>query len=149
LLSLLLVRAQAPETAERLLRQAQQNYPTDFWISFELGAYLHRQKSSNKEEAIGYYRAALALQPQSVAVYNNLGNLLTDQKKPVEAEAAYRKAFQLQPDFALAWNNLGLLLKDQKRMAEAEAAYRKALAAQPDHDPAWINLGNLLAGQNK
>src|SRR5262249_6559329 len=34
LLGLLLRRAKSPRNAEELLRQAQQHYPTDFWINF-------------------------------------------------------------------------------------------------------------------
>ncbi len=149
LLSLFLKRVQLAGTAERLLRQAQAHHPTDFSINFMLGIHLAGEKSSNKEEAIGYYRAALALQPQSVAVYNNLGLLLKDQQKLAEAEAAYRRAIAIQPNLAQAWYNLGNLLAGQQKPAEAEAAYRKAVQLQPDHAPAWYSLGLLLAEQQK
>jgi Tfp pilus assembly protein PilF len=146
ILSLLLYRRGTADVAERFLREAQRHYPSDFWLTFELGS---RLRSSSKEEAIGYYRAALALQPRNPAVHNNLGVLLRDQKKRPEAEAAFRKAIALQPDDADVWNNLGVMLDDQKKVVEAEAAFRKAIEVQPDHAMAWYNLGGLLRDQKQ
>src|SRR5262249_53979730 len=93
--------------AEQVLRKGQQLHPADFWINHDLASILARQMKppqlevirktqktnvsvgflgpnpglpdSRLEEAIGFYRAALALRPLSPGVHSNLGNALHDQ----------------------------------------------------------------------
>jgi serine/threonine-protein kinase len=139
--------------AERLLRRAQQLHPGDFWTNFELGHFLAPARnvgpSARTEEAIGFYRAALAVRPQSPAVLNNLGHALAAQGKLAEAEAAFRKAIDLKPDFSLAHSNLGVALEDQGKLAEAEAACRKAIDLRSEDPRPHYNLGNALGKQGK
>ena len=45
---------------------AQERHSGDFWINFDLGNALDNGKKP--EEAVGYYRAALAVRPGTVAV---------------------------------------------------------------------------------
>jgi tetratricopeptide (TPR) repeat protein len=134
--------------AERLLRQAQPSHPTDFWINFKLANSLD-DKPPSAAEAVGFYRAALALRPQSAAVYNNLGGAWEDLGKPAEAEAAYEKAIALQPDLAVAHYNLGVALKKRGKLPEAIAAYRKAIDHKPDFVFAYNNLGNALVARGQ
>src|SRR5262249_59078699 len=89
------------------------------------------EQKLRREEAIGFYRAALALRPGSAVTYNNLGKALAEQGKPAEAEAAFRKSTALQPTFANAYAGLAGSLFYQGKPAEAEAACRKAIALQP------------------
>src|SRR5262249_25170003 len=53
--------------AEAVLRRVQQQYPSDFWINHDLANLLERRKSGTGE-ALGFYRVALALRPQSTVV---------------------------------------------------------------------------------
>src|SRR5262249_24660205 len=131
----------------RLLRDAQQLYPGDFWLNFALGEALHHHK--DYEGAIRFYTVAVAIRPHSTAAHNNLGNALRDQKKADEAIACYRKAIDLDPTFAFAYSNLGTALSDQKKLDEAIAAYRKAIELDPKHARAHNNLGAALSNQNK
>src|SRR5262249_18735032 len=111
-----------------LLRKAQQSYPSDFWINFQLGNCCSEMKRPQRDAALLFYRVAVWLRPQSSAAHNNLGAALADQKKLEEAVAAFRKAIELQPDDATAYSNLGsLLCDDLHRPAEAETAFRKAI----------------------
>ena len=48
-------------------------YPADFWVNIEMGNALFHQ--SNPVEAVGYYRTALALRPQTVSLRYALGGL--------------------------------------------------------------------------
>src|SRR5262249_22883329 len=79
-----LVRAGLAEEAIKLLRRGQQRYPADFWLNHHLGLLLSGHKGSHAE-AVGYYRAALALRPDSPAVYLNLGSALVRQGEVDEA----------------------------------------------------------------
>jgi serine/threonine protein kinase/Flp pilus assembly protein TadD len=136
--------------AEEVLRRAQQAYPVDFWINFDLASTLLRKKPPDLAEATGFLRAARALRPGSDVVWNNLGYSLTYQKKLVEVEAAFHKAIALKPDDASAYSNLGALLCDHlDRPADAERLFRKAIALKPDYAEAHYNLGNALCQQKK
>src|SRR5262249_54205610 len=78
------------EAARQVLRDAQYVYPGDFWLNFELGLALKKQK--DYEGAIRFYTAAVSIRPNSAAAHNNLGIALRAQKKLPEAIAAYNKA---------------------------------------------------------
>jgi tetratricopeptide (TPR) repeat protein/serine/threonine protein kinase len=145
-LSKRLVASGLPEALD-LLRRAQQQHPADFWINHDLAQVLADTKPPRLEEAVGFYRAALALRPRSPGVHLNFGNALQDQGKLVEAEAAFREAIHLKPDYAEGHHNLGKALQAQGKLAEAEAAYREAIRLWPDHAPAHRDLAIHLRGQ--
>jgi tetratricopeptide (TPR) repeat protein len=122
-----------------LVTEARRLYPSDFWLNFDLGTALQRAKQW--EAALGCYRAALAVRPETAAVYNNLGNALHDKKQLDEAIREFRKALALDPTFAAAHNNLGNALRDKKQLDDAIAAYRKALDFNPNSAAVHNNLG--------
>jgi tetratricopeptide (TPR) repeat protein len=90
------------------------------------------------------WRTTLAKNPGSWMAHNNLGNVLRDQGRVVEAIEHYQKALDLQPDYAMAHNNLGNALLDQGKVVEAVAHFRKALDIQPAYAEAHNNLGYAL-----
>ena len=49
----------------------------------------------------------LAIKPDYVDAYNNMGIALQDQNKLEEAIEAYNKALSIKPDYADAYNNMG------------------------------------------
>jgi serine/threonine-protein kinase len=57
------VLVQTGSNAAPLLRAAQACYPQDFWVNYELGWSLRH--SGRSDEALGFFRAALALRPES------------------------------------------------------------------------------------
>jgi tetratricopeptide (TPR) repeat protein len=132
--------------AEGLLRAAQERQPGDFWANFSLGIALADVKP---EEAVGYFRASLAVRPRTGAVYTNLGSVLADHGRAAEAAAAYRRALTCDSTLALPHNNLGNLLRARGKAAEAAAAYRRAIALDPRYAPAHYNLGLLLKARGK
>src|SRR5262249_17941439 len=116
----------AVEPAEALLRQAWQRHPGDFWTNHHLAEVLYRARLPGWEEALGLYRAAVALRPQSPGAHYNLGNTLNAKGRLEEAIAAYREAIRLKKDYPEAHYNLGNALGDKGRLEEAIAAYREA-----------------------
>jgi serine/threonine-protein kinase len=132
-----------------LLRAVQQRHPGDFWVNHDLGYWLMELKPPRPAEAIGYYRAALAVRSRSPGAYVNLGAALAEQGSLVEATAAYRQALVLSPDYAAAHNNLGNVLKRQGLLSEAVAAYQRAIALRPGYALAYYNLGLLSDEQGK
>jgi serine/threonine-protein kinase len=135
------------KAAEELLRGAQQRHPADFWVNFELGNAMRAAKKP--AEAVGFYRAALALRPRTVAVHNNLGLALRDQHRVEEAAAEFRRALEIDPQSVLCHANLGLVLYDQHKLEESVAAYRRALDLNSRHSLGHNGLGVALAAQHK
>jgi serine/threonine-protein kinase len=129
-----------------LLTAAQQRHPEDFWLNFGLGNALRK---AQPDEALGYFRAALALRPGCSAVYYNLGNVLKDKKRMDAARACFEGATQLDPTFAFAHNNLGLTLYEMKRLDDAIPCFERAIQLDPKGAKPHNNLGNVLVRQGK
>jgi tetratricopeptide (TPR) repeat protein len=128
-----------------LLVRAQRRHPGDFWLNFNLANALGRR--ARWEEAIGYYRAALAVRPATPIVYYNLGVALRNKGDLDGAIAEYRKAIALDPKFAPAHQNLGAALYNKGNLVGAIAFYRRAIALDSKLAAAHYNLG--LALENK
>jgi tetratricopeptide (TPR) repeat protein len=100
------------DEALALLRFGRSSHPTDFWLHYALGSALNVTEGSTPvevEEAIGCYRAALALRP-TYAVLNNLGHALMAKNEWDEAAAKFRQAIEFNPKFAVAHNTSAPLL---------------------------------------
>ncbi|BAY07963.1 tetratricopeptide repeat protein [Calothrix sp. NIES-2098] len=114
------------------------------------------------------------LQPQSAAVYNNLGYTLQQQGKLDEAVACYQRALEIQPKYTEAEVNLGNILHRQGKLTTEQQAYyaalnhrlgiackkagdlktavtyyQQAIALQPDLAEAHYNLGDVLQQQGQ
>jgi serine/threonine protein kinase/tetratricopeptide (TPR) repeat protein len=131
------------------LRRAQRRFPADFWINHDLAFALTNVQSPRLEEAIGFYRAAVAVRPQSPGAHLNLGTALRKKGDVEGAIAAARKTIQLKEDSPTAHSNLGLALYDQKKLDQAVAAYKQAIQLKPDYAEAYANLGIALRAQQK
>jgi serine/threonine-protein kinase len=120
-----------------LLKAGQEHYPGDFWLNFQLG---HALSKARPEEAIGYFRVALALRPGTLAVHNSLGLALRDKGQLDEAIKHFRKAIALDPKLAGVYHNLGHALEDRGQVDEAISAYRQAIQL----DPRWAEAHHIL-----
>jgi serine/threonine protein kinase/tetratricopeptide (TPR) repeat protein len=133
LLSYLLDNAKAQEARIGLLRRAQERYPANFWINYELGLSLGERHHKIvpdwityfPPEANAYFRVAVAIQPERPDAFYHLGRALESQNDLAKAEAAYRKAITVNPQFALAYEYLGDLMNKQYRYLETIALFRK------------------------
>jgi serine/threonine-protein kinase len=130
-----------------LLTEARRRYPSDFWLNFHLGFI--STNTQEWEEAIGYYRAALAVRPETAAVHFNLSHALLQKKQLDEAIKELRKAVAIDPKDATAHLNLGYALEDKGRLEEAIAEYHKALAIDPEDARAHNNLGAALEAKGR
>ena len=130
---------------ESWMRVGQTLYPTDFWLNFQVAVFF--SKKDRPSEAIAYYFAALAIRPNSAAVYNNLGLAFHDLKNLPAAVEAYKKALAIDNKDSRTWYHLGLALRDQKNLPAAIDAFKKALAIDDRLAVAWHNLGIVQAQQ--
>jgi tetratricopeptide (TPR) repeat protein len=149
LLALHLSREGEREESLALLRWGRGRHPGDFWLHFNLGNTLRNRKGETPtavdlEEAIGCFRAALALRPQASAVLNNLGIALRAKGQLEEAIAAYREAIRLTKDHASAHSNLGSALRAKGQLDEAIAECREAIRLKKGYAKAHVILGVAL-----
>jgi tetratricopeptide (TPR) repeat protein len=112
-----------------LLSAAQSRFPQDFWLAFELGFALFVEQ--RQDEALGYYRAALALRPNGAEVHANLGMVLQEQERLDEAIRHFRQALLLQPKLARAHCWLGEALRDKGELHEAIDHFQEAIRLDP------------------
>jgi serine/threonine-protein kinase len=126
-----------------LLRAAQTRNPQDFWLNFELGCALYASRRFN--EALGYYRVALALRPKASPAYNGVGAALLGMDRVDDAIGYWRQALELDSDFAVVHNNLGQALWAKGQLDEAISHYRAAIRLDPEATAAaHCNLGSAL-----
>jgi Tfp pilus assembly protein PilF len=134
----------AVKEAVGVLEAGYRRHPSAFWLNHQLALSLTKTKPTRLAEAVGYYRAAVALRPDSPGVHINLGLALHDQGKPAAAAAEYREAIRLKKDYPEAHCNLGNVLLDLKHPEEAIEEYRKALEIDPKLAKAHNGLGAVL-----
>jgi tetratricopeptide (TPR) repeat protein len=89
------------------------------------------------------YRRALALAPDFVEAYLNLGALLCDGARSCEAIALYDRAVARLPDEPLLHYNRAIALEDAGRDADAIAAYDSALGLDRTLADAHYNAARL------
>lgn len=102
------------------------------------------QQSSNFNEAIRCYVESIRLLPNASAPHNNLGIVLHEMNRDLEAEVEYQKALELDPMDFTAYSNLGNLLVFKKEYDKAETLFRKAIELAPKNSIPYANLGLLL-----
>jgi serine/threonine-protein kinase len=129
LVGVLLGKLGATADSTRLLRDAQQRRPADFWLNWEMGNALRRDKKYS--EAVGYFQAALALRPEYHVVHNGLGVALLEAGRYEESIAVFRRGLAAEPKDLKLRRNLVLALARAHRWPEAEAECRLAREADP------------------
>jgi tetratricopeptide (TPR) repeat protein len=108
----------------------------------DLGAALRHE--GRNEEAIGNFKAALAVRPEFPSALTNLGEALLAEGQIDEAIPAIEEALRLQPDLAEAHIDLGAAFSKRNRLEEAEKQYAAAVQLQPESPQAQAGLGVIL-----
>jgi tetratricopeptide (TPR) repeat protein len=124
------------------LTQVQKQNPGDFWINTLLGEMINSK--SNFPEAIGYYRAALAIRPHSAIVRNNLGRIFIQTGSYDDAFDQFTQGIQADPTAAVVYSNRGVALGDMHRYSEAAKDLREAVRLQPKQAVFQLLLGDVL-----
>lgn len=113
-----------------------------------LMAGIHAQMGE-LDEVIAVCRKIIALQPENIAGYYNLGVALQSQDQHVDAVAAYTALLSREPGNALALANLGLAQRALDKTEEAMVSCRRAIELKPDLVEAHNTLGLLLKDAGK
>ncbi|MGH9368559.1 MAG: tetratricopeptide repeat protein [Thermoanaerobaculia bacterium] len=132
----------APEAVKLLSALAQSSDPETVNA---LGIAL--SDSGREREAEQVFRRSLALDPQNVEAYVDLGIVRLRGDDPRGARDLFRQALAIDGEVPRAWNGLGVALTKLGEEREAIDAWSKAVALDPKLYDALFNLG-LVAGKN-
>jgi serine/threonine-protein kinase len=133
-----------------LLKRAQEAFPDDFWINYNLGVALSNGRPPRLDEAIRFFAVAVALRQKSPAARLNLGMTLGKSGRYHEARIVFRKVLELEPTWASVYDSIGnSLLAEGKDLEGAIACYRKAIALDPKIATTHSNLGLALSTMGK
>jgi protein O-GlcNAc transferase len=94
-----------------------------------------------KDEAIAYYREAIARDPAEKGLRFRLGNALMKKGEFSEAAQSYLQELSVDPKSAETVHNLGSALDKLGRHDQAIVCYQKAIALKPTYAEAYNNLG--------
>jgi tetratricopeptide (TPR) repeat protein len=108
---------------------------------FARGASLESSDPALAEDA---YRHAIELDPSLSDAYLNLGAMLCESGRSLDAVALYAEAFQHVKSEPRIYFNHAIALEDQKRLEDARAAYEHALTLDVTFADAHYNVGVLL-----
>jgi tetratricopeptide (TPR) repeat protein len=129
-----------------LLRKALALHSHDLWLNTGLAVALHRARKW--DEAIGFYRAALALRADP-AGYTSLALALHERGRTDEAVEQCRLALRLEPNYTPAHNNLGIALCASGHLDEGIRHLREAIRLDPGYATPRHNLGVALEARGQ
>ncbi len=148
--------------AVRVLREAQEKFPDDNSLSFELGAVYDKQKKFPEAEAA--FKQVLTRDPENATALNYLGYMLAERGERLDESVGYlKKALQLEPENgsyldSLGWayyksDKLDLAAENLKRAADAlktnsviQDHYGQVLFKLGRYDDAIAAWNRALAG---
>ena len=138
------------------------DYPGDPYFNEIAGQML--VENGRVEEALPFYRAAVALRPQEPLIMTYLGHALAsleDHEQDVEAIEVLERVVFLEPEDGFAWRNLGIVYARNDMEAETALAMAEYFALQgriidagrnariamnllPEGSPKWIRAQDLM-----
>jgi tetratricopeptide (TPR) repeat protein len=102
--------------------------PSNVYADYDLGWIA--QSTANSDEAISYYKKALAANAAyTPAMYNEA--ILLETSQPQQAIAIYQKILSIDPKASSAYLRLALVQAEQGDMAAAKASDAKAVSLDP------------------
>jgi Tfp pilus assembly protein PilF len=93
------------------------------------------------------WRHAVAVAPQMSKPYNNLGVLMLERGKTVEAVRFFGDALARDSMFDKALCNMGLALEAGGDTTRAETLFRRAAEVNPRYVDAYTNMGRRMLGR--
>jgi len=100
-------------------------------------------------DAIDYFRAALAKDPNNAVIYNKMGITELMLQRFHDAGKDFDEAIKRDRKFAEAYNNRGVVDYERKKYRGAIKNYKKALEVSPNSASFYSNLGAVYFAQKK
>jgi tetratricopeptide (TPR) repeat protein len=110
---------------------------------FELAAFLEAREKD--EQAVAYYRHAIAVDPSRWDAHEKAGLLLYKQGRIPEAVPHLRSAVTMNPNAADSRDKLASALVTTGELGEAIQHFRKVLEIAPELNEARLKLATLMA----
>jgi len=104
---------------------------------------LQKIKESKLDGAENSLQALMALYPDVLGIYINLGIVQMKKSQWIQAEKYFSQALKIAPNNAKVMNYLGIVFRQQGRFKEAETAYQSAIKLDESFSQAYLNLGIL------
>jgi serine/threonine-protein kinase len=139
-----LAQAAEFELALPLLASARREYPQDYKLAMELARALRLVRPPRGAEAVEHYHAALALRPDRVAVWHDIGQTLIELGRTEEALALFRRSAELAPNDAHLQQHVGNTLNRLSRFEEALGVFQDAITLDPNSAPVRVDYGLAL-----
>jgi|SRR5271169_876513 len=95
-------------------------------------------------DALDYYRAALAKQPNSASLLNKIGITELMMQRYREAKKSFDQSIKADHVFADAYNNRGVVFYEVRKYSAAVKEYRRAIALDGSSASFYSNLGAAL-----
>jgi tetratricopeptide (TPR) repeat protein len=92
-------------------------------------------------DALDYYRAAVAKEPDSARLYNKIGINELQMGRFNDARKDFERSIKYDRQFADAYNNLGVIFYLQKKFGPAIKRYENAIKLREDSGSYFSNLG--------
>jgi tetratricopeptide (TPR) repeat protein len=124
-------RFEVKQTVEKKQKEEQEGFDKGYKASL----------AERYDEAIEYYKKAIAMNPDYADAHANLGVTYMNKGRLDEAIVALKKALALDAQKAGVQYNLGLLYDKKGKIDEAISAYEKSIAINPGFARAYQNLG--------
>lgn len=126
----------------RAMESLAARQPADAAVRVELGnLYMDHQRW---DEAIRWYREALAIQPANAETRTDMGACFVSSGRPEEGLGEFETVLKANPDHRNALYNKGIALLQLGRGTEAAAAWEDLLKRHPD-DPQIQGLRGRIA----
>ena len=101
------------------------------------------------ESAIDSFKKAIALKPDYIEAYYNLGAAFQRIHKLDDATECYEKAITLKHSYPEAHNNLGIIMLERNQLDIAVKSFEWAVAYNPNYAEAYNNLGAVYQELNQ
>jgi tetratricopeptide (TPR) repeat protein len=140
------IKAQHPETAQKVLENGLDRHPDNDTLRFQLAVVYQNLNKRSKAEAL--YRRVLETSPGDVGTLNNLAMVLAEDKaKRQEALQLARKAQQLAPGSPAVEDTLGWILYLSGDYDEAGRWLSSANSKLPEDPNILCRLGVVFNAQ--
>lgn len=101
------------------------------------------------DTAMAILQECVRNQPDNPVFASNLGGLLLEAGRTLEAKPHLERAVQLNPHFGAAQLNLGSLLRWEGDLAGAERHFRRAVKFDPDEPKGLVALASVFLMQGE
>jgi len=152
------VRVALPPATRTAPTSVEPDPDIDVYVMYRRGIDASRQPDIKEsiEEALEWFNAALAVDPEFAAAHAGLcdvhveGYVWLDDAAHIEAaESSCTTALSLNPNLDVVYTSLGDLYEITGRLDRAEDAYLDALEIDPENVAALIGLGEVYRQQQR